>query len=148
MMAPGGQGTRSPVHPAPGITLPDLLILVVVLALLLAVVVPEASAWRRHSLERGIRAALQQLATAEDSYFYDHRVYSADPARVARLRAAANFGFGPDRICMEQGLNAKLPEVAAAIGLATLDAFPGKKRRRMEIHRWYGEELERAGMPG
>ena len=93
--AAGAGDMDSPVRsapsapPAPGITLPDLLILVVALALLLAVVVPELSAWRRRSLEGGMRAALQQLATAEASYFYDHRVYSADPAQ---LRAA---GFQP-----------------------------------------------------
>ena len=74
-------------------------------------------------------------------------VYSADAALIARLREAANFGFGPDRACLRQGLNAKLPEIAAAIGLATLDEFADVKRRRIEIHRWYEEELVRCGMP-
>jgi len=71
-------------------------------------------------------------------------VYSADEALVARLRAAANFGFGPERISLQQGLNAKLPEILAAVGLAALDEFPQVKRRRIEIHRWYEEELARA----
>jgi Tfp pilus assembly protein PilE len=67
---------------AAGLTLPDLLILLVTLALLLAVVVPAVSALRRRSLERAMRDELQQLAAAEDSYFYDHRVYSADLAQL------------------------------------------------------------------
>jgi dTDP-4-amino-4,6-dideoxygalactose transaminase len=44
------------------------------------------------------------------------------------------------------GLNAKLPEFAAAIGLAMLDEFPERKRRRMDIHGWYREELAERGM--
>ena len=73
-------------------------------------------------------------------------VYSADAELVARLREGANFGFGPDKICASPGLNAKLPEVAAAIGLATLDEFPAKKRRRIEIYAWYRDELARHGL--
>jgi len=75
-----------------GITLPDLLILVVALALLLAVVVPEMSALRRRSLERAMREELQRLATAEDSYFYDHRVYSADPAQLHAVGFRPSLG--------------------------------------------------------
>lgn len=53
-------------------------------------------------------------------------VYSADPKLVDLLRSSANFGFGPDKVSKIHGLNAKLPEISAAIGLATLDAFPEK----------------------
>jgi type IV pilus assembly protein PilA len=72
-----------------GVTLPDLLILLVTLALLLAVVVPELSALHRRSLETVMRAELRQVAAAEDSYFYDHRVYGADPAQLQAV------GFRP-----------------------------------------------------
>ncbi len=65
--------------PTPRIALVDLLILVVTLALLLAVGVPELSAGRRRSIQATLRSDLRNLAAAQESYFYDHRVYSADP---------------------------------------------------------------------
>jgi Tfp pilus assembly protein PilE len=61
-----------------GIVLADLLILLVTAALLLAVGVPELSAARRRSVQAQIRADLRKLAAAQESYFYDHQVYSAD----------------------------------------------------------------------
>jgi len=73
-------------------------------------------------------------------------VYSADTELIRRLREAANFGFGADKICRFHGLNAKLSEFAAAVGLAMLDEFPEKKRRRMEIYGWYRDELGRHGL--
>jgi len=63
---------------ASGIVLADVLILVVTLALLLAVGVPELSAARRRSVQAVIRGDLRKLAAAQESYFYDHRVYGAD----------------------------------------------------------------------
>ena len=74
---------------AAGITLPDTVILLVTLALLVAVIVPELSVLRRRSLEGALRADLRRLAAAEDSYFFDHRVYSGD---LSQLQAA---GFRP-----------------------------------------------------
>jgi Tfp pilus assembly protein PilE len=65
---------------AAGLALPDLVMLLVTLALLVAVMVPEVSALRRRSLQGAMRADLQRLAAAEESYFYDHRVYTADLA--------------------------------------------------------------------
>lgn len=73
-------------------------------------------------------------------------VYSKDSRFIDRLREAANFGFGPDKISHGPGLNAKLPEVSAAVALATLDRFEEKKRRRMAVHAWYREELESRGL--
>lgn len=75
-------------------------------------------------------------------------VYSADHELISQLKSAANFGFGPDKISRFHGLNAKLPEMSAAIGLATLDEFPEKKRKRVQIHEWYRAELADRGFLG
>jgi len=48
-------------------------------------------------------------------------VYCADAAVIARLRAMANFGFDEPRIASLPGLNAKMSEVGALLGLAKLD---------------------------
>jgi len=57
-------------------------------------------------------------------------VYCADPAVIARLRAMANFGFDQPRIATLQGLNAKLSEISALLGLAKLDTFGAVIERR------------------
>src|SRR5574341_288317 len=72
-----------------GIVLTDLVILLVTLALLLAVGVPELSAARRRSVQSAIRADLRKLAAAQESYFYDHRVYGAG------LQQLQGTGFRP-----------------------------------------------------
>lgn len=60
--------------------MPDVLILLVALALVLAVAVPQLSAARERSVKALMRADLRHMAAAQESYFYDHRVYGADPA--------------------------------------------------------------------
>jgi dTDP-4-amino-4,6-dideoxygalactose transaminase len=73
-------------------------------------------------------------------------VYSGDEALIRRVKEAANFGFDSGKICTYHGLNAKLPEFAAAFGLATLDEFTEKKNLRMKIYEWYRAELESKGL--
>jgi Tfp pilus assembly protein PilE len=98
---------------AAGIALPDLVMLLVTLALLVAVIVPEVSALRQRSLERAMRADLRRLAAAEESYFYDHRVYSADLAQLAA------GGFRPS-----PGVHIEVREATVAGWSATAD-HPG-----------------------
>lgn len=43
-------------------------------------------------------------------------IYSAEPDRIARLRAMSNFGFGGPRTATMPGLNAKLSEAGALLG--------------------------------
>jgi dTDP-4-amino-4,6-dideoxygalactose transaminase len=73
-------------------------------------------------------------------------VTSADPALLARVAALTNFSLGADReISSTYGLNAKLSELHAAVGLAVLDRFPDvldARRARAERIR---EQLEPAG---
>ncbi|QRE72797.1 transcriptional regulator [Methylobacterium aquaticum] len=64
--------------------------------------------------------ATKPFATLEGGF-----VYSADPERIRDLRAMANFGFVAGRSAVMPGLNAKLNEVTAAMGLAQLDRLAG-----------------------
>jgi dTDP-4-amino-4,6-dideoxygalactose transaminase len=64
-------------------------------------------------------------------------IYSADAARIERLRAMSNFGFAEPRIASLPGLNAKLPEVCALLGLAKLDGFEAIVARREQVFRLY-----------
>lgn len=69
-------------------------------------------------------------------------VYSADQAFVQKLRQASNFGFSDSRESTLQGLNAKLSEYAAAVGLATLDVYGRKIDVRQELYKMYVDCLE------
>jgi dTDP-4-amino-4,6-dideoxygalactose transaminase len=73
-------------------------------------------------------------------------VYSADPARIARVRQAANFGFSDAREALGQGLNGKLPELGAAVALATLDDYPAKTATRRRIDGWYRQLFAEHGL--
>lgn len=73
-------------------------------------------------------------------------VYSGDHDLIGRIRQAGNFGFSADRVSIMQGLNSKLSEYAAAVALATLDAFGDKKKARMRIYQWYLDQFRQAGL--
>jgi dTDP-4-amino-4,6-dideoxygalactose transaminase len=69
-----------------------------------------------------------------------------DTTLASRLRAARNYGNAGDYDCGVLGLNARLSEFHAGLGLAGLDLVDGKVRRNNEIARQYTQML--AGVPG
>lgn len=73
-------------------------------------------------------------------------VYSNESSLVDEVRLLSNFGFSEERVSVAMGLNAKLSEYAAAVGLATLDIFPKKVSRRQEIHGWYLKLFQNSGL--
>lgn len=72
-------------------------------------------------------------------------VYSSNTQGIDGVRQASNFGFSAERSSLIQGLNGKLSEYAAAVGLATLDRFAERIRLRQQI---YDNYIERFGMRG
>lgn len=66
-------------------------------------------------------------------------LYSGNKGVIQELRRAGNFGFSAERESVQLGINSKLSEYAAAIALATLDAYPAKVQERQEIYKWYKE---------
>jgi dTDP-4-amino-4,6-dideoxygalactose transaminase len=68
-------------------------------------------------------------------------IYSANPDRIARIRAMSNFGFGEPRIATMPGLNAKLSEVNALQGLLHLATYDGILIRRAALHDHYRQAL-------
>jgi len=67
--------------------------------------------------------------------------YCADPAVVAALRAMGNFGFSEPRTATMPGLNAKLSEVTALMGLEKLAGFEQVIAHRAAIAAAYRAEL-------
>lgn len=57
---------------------------------------------------------------------------------IERARIVANHGMSPNREINTIGLNAKMSEYHAAIGLAELDGWNEKKEKWKQVRNWYG----------
>lgn len=74
-------------------------------------------------------------------------VTTNDPGLAENLRLTRGFGFsGPDHISVPGGINAKLNEVHAAMGLASLDDIEDQVRRNRQRYNTYQSRL--AAVPG
>ncbi|NTU21784.1 DegT/DnrJ/EryC1/StrS family aminotransferase [Brevibacillus sp. HB1.2] len=69
-------------------------------------------------------------------------VYSSNTELVRKIRMAGNFGFDENRSSISLGLNSKMTEYTAAIGIATLEHFSEKVKIRQEIYKWYKQLAE------
>jgi len=68
-------------------------------------------------------------------------VVSSDGELISHLRHLSNFGFSGNRTIRSAGLNAKMSEYAAAVGLAELDLWQAKRARFMAVKMRYIERL-------
>ena len=73
-------------------------------------------------------------------------VYSADAELIARIRRDANFGFNAERMAETPGLNAKLSEYGAAVGLAMLESFAQRRAERRRVARGYAQRFAASGL--
>ncbi|MGC5400902.1 aminotransferase class I/II-fold pyridoxal phosphate-dependent enzyme [Streptomyces sp. DT20] len=85
-------------------------------------------------------------ATKIVNSFEGGAIVTDDDALAERMRAVRNFGFGPDGRVGHIGTNAKLNEVAAAMGLTSLDALADTMIHNRANYELYRAEL--AGIPG
>lgn len=90
----------------------------------------------RHPLVYSMHAT-KSFATGEAGL-----IYCADHDRIATLRAMGNFGFGNPRSATMPGLNSKLSEVSALLGVAKLQTF-----KKVAAHRHATYELYRKLLP-
>lgn len=66
-------------------------------------------------------------------------VLSQDNKLIDKIRRITNQGMMLDKSISDLGINAKLSEYHAAVGLASLDAWGEARSRWMEIQKWYGD---------
>ena len=102
---------------------------------------------RGHPLGRFGRAEVFSLhATKAFHTCEGGLITTCDAALAEQLRLARNFGFsGSDRVDCT-GVNAKMSELHAAMGLANLDAFPATRAAARAVHAAYRDGL--AGLTG
>jgi len=77
--------------------------------------------------------ATKAFSTAEGGF-----VTCSDKDLLEKVRRITNFGFTHDRRIEYTGLNAKLSEYHAAVGLASLDEWPEKRKLLLEKTKPYG----------
>jgi dTDP-4-amino-4,6-dideoxygalactose transaminase len=68
-------------------------------------------------------------------------VYCADQQLIATIRAMGNFGFGEPRTATMPGLNSKMSEVCALLGLIKLGEFEAIARHRHALFECYRAAL-------
>jgi dTDP-4-amino-4,6-dideoxygalactose transaminase len=71
---------------------------------------------------------------------------SRDPEIVATVDQLKNFGFDAERRAVYAGTNAKLTELAAAIGRRQLRTLPVRLQKRRRVVEMYAERLEPLGV--
>jgi dTDP-4-amino-4,6-dideoxygalactose transaminase len=71
-------------------------------------------------------------------------VASRDPSIIRDVRMRSNFGFDSKRDAMIPATNAKLSEYGAAIGLASLDAWPETRAKWSAVAQCYRKEFAKS----
>jgi dTDP-4-amino-4,6-dideoxygalactose transaminase len=69
-------------------------------------------------------------------------ILSTDHNYMQKLKSLSNFGFERNRISTACGTNAKVSEYNAAIGLAMLDHYPGKRQKLMQLAQHYHQAFQ------
>lgn len=95
----------------------------------------------RNLLDRGECSALSFHATKVFNTGEGGAVVTSDPALKRRIDRLKNFGFVDEVTVTETGLNGKMSEMTAALGLLQLKYVDAALRRRSEIDRRYRERL-------
>ncbi|MCZ1017739.1 dTDP-4-dehydro-6-deoxyglucose aminotransferase [Streptomyces noursei] len=80
-------------------------------------------------------------ATKVVNAFEGGAVVTDDEELASRIRAMHNFGFTQGRVSTEAGINGKMTEAAAAMGLTSLDAFEETVRLNEANYDSYQSEL-------
>lgn len=76
--------------------------------------------------------ATKEFCTGEGGFVVCH-----DKNLIEKIRVIINHGLSPDRSINTIGINGKMSEYHAAIGLAELDGWPEKCEKWQQVKEWY-----------
>jgi prepilin-type N-terminal cleavage/methylation domain-containing protein len=94
-IGPGGSpvpaaGGPLPVNQKRGFTLIEILVVVLVIGILATIAIPRYSRMRDRAFIVAMKSDLRNLATSEESYYYDYGVYTTTPVASASFRASSS----------------------------------------------------------
>lgn len=69
-------------------------------------------------------------------------VIARDAGQAERIRTLAQLGLSPDRVVAQAGMNAKLSEYGAAVGLAAMADWPTRRNALIGLRESYAARLE------
>jgi type IV pilus assembly protein PilA len=69
--------SRPPIGSDRGFTLVELLVVVIIIGILAAIAIPTFFNQRKKGVDASLKTDLQQVASAEETYFVDHQQYSS-----------------------------------------------------------------------
>ena len=70
-----------------GFTLIELLMAIVIIGILVSVLIPRFANSREKAFVTAMKSDLRNLATAQESYYYDYSAYSSDVTLLAAFNA-------------------------------------------------------------
>jgi len=70
-----------------GFTLIELLMVIVIIGILVSVLIPRFANSREKAFVTAMKSDLRNLATAQESYYYDYSAYSSDVTLLAAFNA-------------------------------------------------------------
>lgn len=76
-----------------GFTLIELLLVVVILGILVAVLIPRWANSKDRAFQAAMKADLRNLATAQESYFYDHATYTTSLGALSGYNPSAGVSI-------------------------------------------------------
>lgn len=161
--------TRIAMRPSDVLALPELQQAGAVIAVGTYGQTPDAVAWNRFHRDTGIPVILDAAACFDTLgeismdrlsipiavSFHATKTFStgeggailcADPDMSMRVSRALNFGFFDSRDSIGPSINGKLSEYHAAVGLAGLDGWPGKRQGFIAAAQYYQSEAEASGL--
>lgn len=93
-------------------------------------------------LELGDASVLSLHATKLVSSAEGGLIYTSDKELIDRIRLNINFGIADENNIPEIGINAKMSELHAALGLCNLELMPSIYNERQQIDEIYRRELK------
>ena len=98
------------------------------------------------AVSRNIPVVLSLHATKVFGTGEGGAILCADTALAENCRRALNFGFMDSRSALVPGINGKMSEYHAAVGLAEFDGWPAKRGAFIRVAQDYREEAARSGL--
>jgi type II secretion system protein G len=117
--------------PSRGFTLIELLIVVVIIGILASIAIPKFANTKEKAYIASMKSDLRNLATAEESYFYDNSIYTSNLSGMSYSTSAGVSITIPEATAAgwsAKATNALAPGVTCAMYVGGVTPVPGVRQ--------------------